>query len=154
MNEQPSSPRRTRRRAYAYITHGNRLLVFRQPDFPEAGVQVPGGTIEPGEAPDAAVLREAFEETGLHGLQLVSLLACDERDMADCGVDELQQRWFFHLRCENEVEQRWIHEETSGGRHAPIRFAFSWAVLPAGVPALIAGHDDYLMRLADPLRVA
>ena len=36
---------RTRQVALAYVTRGSRLLVFRQPDFPEAGVQVPGGPL-------------------------------------------------------------------------------------------------------------
>jgi hypothetical protein len=30
----------------AYITQGKRLLVFRHTQAPEAGIQVPGGTIE------------------------------------------------------------------------------------------------------------
>jgi len=35
----------------AYITQGDRPLVFSHPLCPEAGVQVPAGTIEEGEAP-------------------------------------------------------------------------------------------------------
>ena len=49
----------------AYITNGRRLLVFRDTDFPEAGIQVPAGTVDAGEAPQTAVMREAQEETGL-----------------------------------------------------------------------------------------
>ena len=48
-------------------------------DFPEAGIQIPGGTIEDGEEPDEAVQREAFKETGLEKLRLVSHLGSDER---------------------------------------------------------------------------
>lgn len=40
-----------RHRAYAYITNGSRLLLFTHPEAPEAGIQVPAGTIEPGEDP-------------------------------------------------------------------------------------------------------
>ncbi len=40
-----------RHKVYAYITHGHRLLVFSHRDFPEAGIQVPGGTMEEGEDP-------------------------------------------------------------------------------------------------------
>src|SRR3954447_6051365 len=43
----------------AYITHGEELLVFEEPDFPEAGTQVPGGTLESQELPAAGVMREA-----------------------------------------------------------------------------------------------
>ena len=49
----------------AYIMSGSRLLVFRHVDLPEARVQAPAGTVDPGEAPDDAVLWEAQEETGL-----------------------------------------------------------------------------------------
>ena len=40
-------------------------MVFTHRDIPEAGVQVPAGTVEEGETLDAAVLREVHEETGL-----------------------------------------------------------------------------------------
>ena len=36
-------------KAFAYITRDDELLVFRHVDSPEAGIQVPAGTIEPGE---------------------------------------------------------------------------------------------------------
>jgi 8-oxo-dGTP pyrophosphatase MutT (NUDIX family) len=63
-----------RHKVYAYITRGDQLLVFRHIDFPGAGIQTPGGTIEEGEEPEDAVLREAVEETGLVKLRLVSHL--------------------------------------------------------------------------------
>ena len=88
---------KTRHRAYAYITNGSRLLLFIQPEAPEAGIQVPAGTIEPGENLQDAVIREAKEETGLTELRCERFLAQDTRDMRDCGRDELQYRWFFHL---------------------------------------------------------
>ena len=61
-------------KVFAYITHGNQLLVFSHPDFPEAGIQVPAGTIEEGETAEAAVMREAFEETGLANLKRIRML--------------------------------------------------------------------------------
>ena len=56
---------------FAYITRAEQLLVFKDVDFPEAGIQIPGGTIESGELPEDAVLREAVEEIGLGRLHLV-----------------------------------------------------------------------------------
>jgi 8-oxo-dGTP pyrophosphatase MutT (NUDIX family) len=41
-----------------------------QPAYPEAGTQIPGGTVGPDETLDQAVLREAAEETGLTGLRI------------------------------------------------------------------------------------
>lgn len=49
--------------------HGTELLLF---EHPYAGVQIPAGTVEDGEALHAAALREAAEETGLTDLQLVA----------------------------------------------------------------------------------
>jgi 8-oxo-dGTP pyrophosphatase MutT (NUDIX family) len=50
----------------AFVTRegqtGPELLLFQHP---YAGVQIPAGTVEPGEAPEAAALREVSEETGL-----------------------------------------------------------------------------------------
>jgi ADP-ribose pyrophosphatase YjhB (NUDIX family) len=61
-------------KVFAYITHGRRLLVFRHIRAPQAGIQVPAGTLLPGEKPEAGVLREAQEETGRTDLDLVSFL--------------------------------------------------------------------------------
>ena len=65
-------------KVYTYITQGKRLLVFRHVDFPAAGIQIPGGTIEYGESPEAAALREAGEETGLQDLVVNGYLGRDE----------------------------------------------------------------------------
>ena len=86
-----------KRKALAYLAHNGRLLVFRHRDFPEAGIQVPAGTMEAGEAPEAAVLREAAEETGLSGLLIVRKLGEQVIKMNDYGLDEIQHRYYFQL---------------------------------------------------------
>ena len=47
-----------------------RLLRFTHPDFPEAPIQIPGGTVEKGEAVESALHREIEEETGLANLRV------------------------------------------------------------------------------------
>ena len=81
----------------AYITHSDRLLVFRHTKHPEAGIQVPGGTVREGEALEEAVLREANEETGLEGLQIRADLGMCELDRSLWGLDGIERRHFFHL---------------------------------------------------------
>ncbi|HEV8639334.1 MAG TPA: NUDIX domain-containing protein [Chloroflexota bacterium] len=54
-----------------FVTRGQELLVFLHP---RAGVQLPAGTVEPGESVQAAVLREVREEAGLDDLRIVGLL--------------------------------------------------------------------------------
>ena len=136
-----------RQRAYAYITNANRLLLFTHTDFPEAGVQVPAGTVQPGERPAAAVMREAAEETGLAHLELANCLGSLERDMTEFGTSEIQEAWFYHLRCPGVPPESWRHNETSGGTVEPIRFEFFWATLPGDVPELIALNGTMLDEL-------
>ena len=131
----------------AYITHGSNLLMFSHPDFPEAGIQVPAGTIEPGETPEAAIMREAFEETGLTDLKLIGFLGECYYDMSDWGGDPQQHRYFFHLELHGEAATTWRHYETDGGKSDPIAFEFFWAKLPDAIPELIAGHGQMLLQL-------
>jgi 8-oxo-dGTP diphosphatase len=133
-------------KVFAYITHQNRLLVFRHTDFPEAGIQVPAGTVMPNEDLSAAVLREAQEETGLRGLRIKTCLGEQIRNMEDVGKDEIHHRHFYHLLCEGDPPEQWQHDETdpSDGGSSPIRFEFFWAEIPHQIPELIADHGFML----------
>lgn len=113
---------------YAYITHANKLLVFKHVDFPEAGIQVPGGTVDAGETHKGAVLREVAEETGLDSLVLKKYLGRDEYQDKNTDPSEILVRYFFHLRCPREVPETWQHYEQhpSDGSPAPIVFEFYW----------------------------
>jgi 8-oxo-dGTP pyrophosphatase MutT (NUDIX family) len=136
-------------KVYAYITHRRRLLVFAHPNSPEAGIQVPGGSVELDEDPEAAVLREAKEETGLPGLRLIRALGEDYYDMRQFGREEIQHRCFYHLACDSTPAETWIHGEFDRSGRLLHPFHFFWANLPLGVPPLIAGHGD---RLPDLIR--
>jgi 8-oxo-dGTP pyrophosphatase MutT (NUDIX family) len=136
-----------RKRVYAYITNKNRLLVFAHPNSPAAGIQVPAGTVEPGEDTDVAVMREAEEETGLTGLQFASFLGKIERDMSEFGTEEIQEAFFYHLICPGDPPESWRHLETSGGTTDPIPFDFYWVSLPNGVPELICLDGEMLPEL-------
>jgi 8-oxo-dGTP diphosphatase len=142
----------TKRKAFAYITKGTKLLVFKQPDSPEAGIQVPAGTIEEDEAPEDGVMREAWEETALEGLKRCCFLGEQIREMSDYGKQEIHHRYFYHLLCEDAPES-WSHGEYSPSdepehnnkilRH---RFDFYWLDL-AEMPELIAEHDYFVEKI-------
>jgi len=146
-----------KRKVFAYITSRTtsgttsrrRLPVFTHPVSPEAGIQVPAGTMDDTETPENAVLREAHEETGLQGLKIVRLLGRQEFDARPFGRAELHDRWFFHPCCDSRTPERWVHIEAdpsdSPGERIP--FELFWVALPAGVPDLIAGHDRFLPEL-------
>lgn len=118
-------------KVYAYITRQEQLLVFRHIDFPEAGIQVPGGTMEAHEEAHMAVLREAYEETGLEGLRLLSYLGKYEWRSSAAGHQEIHYRHFYHLSCGKNVPETWRHYEhhPSNGSPAPILFEFCWLPL-------------------------
>ncbi|HTK08025.1 MAG TPA: NUDIX domain-containing protein [Ktedonobacteraceae bacterium] len=146
--------REIKHKVFAYITQHKHLLVFRHPDFPEAGIQVPAGTIEAHERAEDAVLREAFEETGLTYLTLDCFLGEQERDMSDFGRDEIHHRSFYHLRYHGQPLTTWLHEErfaVDDPEQKPVLFEFFWAPLPHAVPPLIADHGIMLHRLLEVL---
>ena len=142
-------------KVFAYITHQNRLLVFRHIDFPEAGIQVPAGTVRTDEDRDAAVLREAQEETGLQDLTIKSYLGEQIRNMEDVGKDEIHHRHFYHLLREGgDPPGQWQHDESdpSDGGPDPIHFEFFWAAIPDQIPELICDHGIMLPLLEGSLR--
>jgi ADP-ribose pyrophosphatase YjhB (NUDIX family) len=136
-------------KVFAYITHGQRLLLFRQPNAPEAGIQAPAGTHKLGEQPAAGVLREAYEETGLPHLTVVQLLGEQIRDMTDFKRDEIHHRYFYHLQCMADPPITWRHAEPDppDGTEEPIVFEFFWAELPDQAPELIADHGKFVPEL-------
>ncbi len=137
-----------RRKAVAYITSGTRLLLFAHPQHPEAGIQVPAGTMAPGEDPAAAVLREVREETGLTALRIDRWLGRQLFDAHPYGRDEFHDRWFYHVICD-EAPERWRHWEAdpSDGQARRIPFDFFWADLTADLPPLVAEHDRFIPEL-------
>jgi 8-oxo-dGTP pyrophosphatase MutT (NUDIX family) len=56
----------------AHTSKGTELLLFRHPN---AGIQIPAGTVNPGETPDQAVIREVAEETGLVEIEISRYLS-------------------------------------------------------------------------------
>jgi len=144
----------------AYITHSDRLLVFRHVDavgntIHEAGIQVPGGAIEAGESTRAGTLREAHEETGLEGLQVRAFLGWHDLDLARYGQPRrgetgIVRLFYYHLAFEGETPERWIHNEMdpSDGTPYPIPFELYWVRFPDEVPELIGDQGIYLHKLA------
>lgn len=61
----------------AVIRRGSKVLLASRPaDKPPAGWEFPGGKVEPGETPDAALIREIHEELGVRvipGAELAAL---------------------------------------------------------------------------------
>ena len=137
------------RKVVAYITKGTHLLVFRHVLHPDAGIQVPAGTLKVDEAPDDGVLREAQEETGLNSLEIRRFLGTREYDMSSFGRAEIHRRYYYHLECKEKTPSTWRHFEThpSEGLSKEIEFELFWVRLADQVPKLSAAQGDLLADL-------
>jgi 8-oxo-dGTP pyrophosphatase MutT (NUDIX family) len=139
--------RRTRKVVAYVVRDGRSLLVFTQPLSPEAGVQVPSGTIGDDETSERAVLREVAEETGITNVAEVRYLGSAEYNMAEYGRDELQERHFFALRPSAELEERWTGVEEHDGLASPEPFELFWIPLSEAGNVLEAGEGELLHKL-------
>lgn len=138
---------KTVKKVVAYITRGDELLVFTHRDFPEAGVQVPAGTVEAGEALDAAVLREVHEETGLPPTALRKPAYLGRR-LWQAGPD-CHDRHFYQLVLTADAPESWLHYELHAGAGETFAFCFSWVKLDD--PSLcLAGEQDALLDVLSP----
>lgn len=143
------SNRAFKRKVLAYITQGDRLLVFRQPDYPTWGVQVPGGSIEPGENYDLAVLREVFEETGLRDVKIVSYLG----SLFTARPEHMRELHCYHLATTTPIDEQWRHYEMhSTSRVGPIAFDFFWVPIKNPGVTLYRGHE-MLSLLPQPILI-
>jgi 8-oxo-dGTP pyrophosphatase MutT (NUDIX family) len=82
---------------------GEEVLVFDHPtDDAGVMVQFPAGTIEPGESPEYAVIRELKEETGING-RIVNFVGELDQEWKDL----LWHRWFYIIEPIGEVKDQW-----------------------------------------------
>ena len=138
-----------RRRVYLFMTRrredvGQVLVFAHGSDRILAGIQTPGGTVEPGESPSEAALREAVEETGFTEFGPPRLLAEDRYESAD----ETLERHFFQLPVLQRTPDAWTHRVQGGGVDGGIDFDLRWADLPG------AGDlDDHFRAYLDRVRI-
>jgi ADP-ribose pyrophosphatase YjhB (NUDIX family) len=128
----------------AYITRQRNgrieVLVFEHRDFPEAGVQVPAGTVERGESVEQALYREIEEESGLGPAQLrLRGQLAEAHDPATRA-----RRHFFHLEAAGTLPEAWPHTVRGQGEDQGMTFLYHWAGLDV---ALVGGQDQCLPML-------
>lgn len=130
----------------AYVTRdeGRQLLVFEGPEYDR--FQVPKGTVEPGERPADAVLRELFEESGVRSVASSRLIASDvwTRRRTANGVKKYL-RYFYHLEADVRRDG-WDHVVTGEGKERGSTFRYSWLDLPTD-DLFALSLDDHLSRL-------
>lgn len=138
-----------RQKVQAYVTRERdgrtELLVFEHADFPDAGIQVPAGSIDPGETPDHAVLRETFEESGLSDVAIVKYLGCFPWFHA--SVQTVHQRHVYHLAVTAPMPDRWEHIVSAGAEDKGLRFVCCWMPVSEAATALRGQQGMYLELL-------
>lgn len=135
-----------------YVVHDDRLLVFTHDDVPieVAGVQVPAGTIESGEHPADAAVREVWEETGI-ATRVVADLGVDHYDVWPLKA-EVHERHFFLLEPrDRDMPDRWTAGESDPSGAGPRQSWTCWwmplrqaHVLSAGFGSRISAAAHYL----------
>ena len=125
-----------------FATSARGLLVFEEPDFPEVGLQVPGGTVEPNESAREAAAREFHEETGLPAPSNLTEFHTDE--ILPPGTPEPVRRVSFHVGLKDGLPLTWDHLE----RHPcdstdPILFRFRFLPIE-GAPTDLGGAQGHI----------
>lgn len=140
-------PGQVEQKVVVYVRRGDDLLVFVHVDDTEplweSGLQVPAGSLQPGETAVDAALREAAEESGLTDLRAVRVLGADEVVWPGRRV---QRRHFVQLATDDERDG-WEHlAPDEGGEARPFRF--SWLPI-TDAPLLAAGQGAFAADLVD-----
>jgi 8-oxo-dGTP pyrophosphatase MutT (NUDIX family) len=126
-------------KAYGFVLRdgeeGRELLVFEHAGIPEAGLQVPGGTIEEGETPLQAVAREVLEESALPlgGWRPAASFEVDG-DLWHC----------FATKPEMVLPDSWRCEPLGPERAQGLRFEYRWTPLVGG--DALAGSQEEARR--------
>lgn len=146
-------------RVIAYVVQvDGRLLVNVHADeerpWEQSGLQVPGGGVAPGESPEAAVLREVAEETGLTDVRVVRYLGAMDWDLRPY-TSMVAHRHFFHLAVVRPVPDEWEYWEKGGSHEAPredggVRLRHYWLPV-AQCHALAGGMSAMLGSLSESL---
>lgn len=99
------------------------ILVFDHVDMPEAGVQLPAGTIDNGEIPRMAAIREVHEETGLSDFS--SIIFLGSHFYYYWPPKTLLKRYCFLFVSEDKRDE-WVHVVQGAGEDAQMRFRIYW----------------------------
>lgn len=141
----------TRRKVFAYITRGpedqKELLVFEHQGEPEAGLQVPGGTIEEGEMLIDALYREVQEETGLPRDVLEFVGKVHKYNYYPSHNDKVYERNIFHFEYTGEPVDYWEHDVVSDGQDNGRTFQFHWE--PVDHCPKLAAEQDAALELME-----
>lgn len=137
-------------KACACLVDGRgRLLVFDHPE--DGGMQLPKGTVEPGEAPDDAVRRELLEESGIDYRGALQPLGTMDRD-CEAGVEgnvhRHAQLWHLYLmRVEGTLPETFEHVASGSPEEDGLVFRFRWLAADDSVDGFALPYRVVIARV-------
>ncbi len=138
----------TKEKVLAYILRQlngqTEILIFRHADYPEAGVQVPAGTLEIGEERVAALLREVEEESGLTTFEKVRLIGTTT--FLAHSKQEIHQRHYYQLNFQGDSPTQFEHRVSGKGVDKNMLFVYEWIAID-NLPKLAANQDEMLTNI-------
>jgi 8-oxo-dGTP pyrophosphatase MutT (NUDIX family) len=145
-SEEVSSVSRIRVAAYVLRERTSwELLVFEQVGLPHAGVQIPAGGVQANETPQMAVLREVYEETGLHELEVRAELHTEHKAQSSTGMPRTTT--FFVVDAPCLTPTTWTHTVHGDGADAGMTFKCRFEPLP--LQRRLADDQDAGLGLID-----
>lgn len=130
-----------KQKALAYIyrstPRGDEVLVFDHEEKygNEINPQVPAGTIEEGESPKDAVLREVFEESGLEFAGPTSFLG-------EFAFKDIK-RYVFTFKSKG-LPDNWDHLVKGTGTDKGMIFSYYWVSIEEAKARLVSEMGSYL----------
>lgn len=124
-----------REKVLAYVTRRpDELLVFAHTEeYPDAGIQVPAGGVDPQEEPADAAVRETYEESGLQLEDPIYLGSMEWLAEAPSRI-----RHFYWLRAPLDTPDHWQHQVSAGDQDQGMIFRYHFA--PRSNPGLLPGY--------------
>lgn len=139
-----------KRKVLAYITReqesNSEILVFKHKDYPNAGWQVPGGTIESDELIIDALYREIEEETGIPREDLELKGKVNKTNHYPEHSDTIHERTIFQLSYTGNHSKEWEHCVEGDGKDEGLIFCHRFIPIKE-LPELAANQDQGLPLL-------
>jgi 8-oxo-dGTP pyrophosphatase MutT (NUDIX family) len=129
--------------SYIFRNNKSEILVFDHRDFPEAGTQVVGGTVDPGEDLPAALVREILEESGLI-VQADQMTKIGESTYHRKDTPEINFRHYYEVKIDN-LPDTWSHVVSSDGVDDGMVFNFFWLPVESAKEILTGNFGEKLL---------